>query len=130
MSQLPLSNKFTALKAAMTSNNNAMWDRQPVEADSKIRETRNQTTTDVTSDGLKMVSHFETEQEAIQYATELQKYYDGLNMDVKVSIEMNLEDLDDTAGKTYLQEALKAYEVEQQNDTETKRADLDKKRIA
>ena len=33
------------------------------------------------------------------YATELQKYYDGLNMDVKVQIEANLTHLDDTEDK-------------------------------
>ncbi len=32
----------------------------------------------------------------MEYATELQKYYNGLNMDVKVQIESDLEQLDDS----------------------------------
>ena len=32
----------------------------------------------------------------MKYAAELQKYYDNRNLDVKVQIEMNMEDVDDT----------------------------------
>jgi len=38
----------------------------------------------------------------MQYASELQKYYDGINMDVQVQIESNLEELDDTEGQVYI----------------------------
>lgn len=50
-------------------------------------------------EGFKLVSQFESEQAAVAYATELQKYYDGLNMDVKVQIEANLTQLDDSDDK-------------------------------
>ena len=53
-------------------------------------------------DGFKLVSQFESEQAAMQYASELQKYYDGINMDVQVQIESNLEELDDTEGQVYI----------------------------
>lgn len=42
------------------------------------------------------------------YAQELQKYYNNLNMDVKVQIEANLTELDDTDDKSYLREAFMA----------------------
>ena len=61
------------------------------------------------NDGFKLVSQFENENAAVAYATELQKYYDGLNMDVKVQIEANLTHLDDTEDKQYLQEAMEAH---------------------
>ena len=60
-------------------------------------------------DGFKLVSQFESEQAAVAYASELQKYYDSLNMDVKVQIEANLANLDDTEDKQYLKEALQAF---------------------
>lgn len=41
-------------------------------------------------DGFKLVSQFENEQAALAYASELQRYYDSMNMDVKVQIEANL----------------------------------------
>lgn len=45
----------------------------------------------------------------MKYASELQKYYDSRHMDVKVQIEMNLEDVDDTPGQHYLQQALEGH---------------------
>ena len=63
-------------------------------------------------DGFKLVSQFESEQAAVAYASELQKYYDSLNMDVKVQIEANLANLDDTEDKQYLKEALQAFQKE------------------
>jgi hypothetical protein len=44
----------------------------------------------------------------VTYAQELQKYYNNLNMDVKVQIEANLTELDDTDDKSYLREAFMA----------------------
>ena len=40
------------------------------------------------------------------YASELQKYYDSLNMDVKVKIEANLDEIDDTEDKRYVSESM------------------------
>ena len=57
-------------------------------------------------DGFKLVSQFENEAQAIAYASELQKYYDSLNMDVKVKIEANLDDLNDTEDKRYASESI------------------------
>ena len=61
------------------------------------------------SDGFKMVSQFESEQAALNYATELQQYYDSLKMDVKVQVETNLEELDDTDDKQYIREAFDSF---------------------
>ena len=66
-------------------------------------------------DGFKLVSQFETEEDAMKYASELQKYYDSRNMDVKVQIEMNLEDVDDTPGQHYLHQALEEHAEELEN---------------
>ena len=66
-------------------------------------------------DGFKLVSQFETEEDAMKYASELQKYYDSRNMDVKVQIEMNLEDVDDTPGQHYLHQALEEHADDLEN---------------
>ena len=42
------------------------------------------------------MSNFENEAQAIAYAKELQSYYDSQNLDVKVQIDTNLADMDDT----------------------------------
>lgn len=46
--------------------------------------------------GFQLISQFETEEDALKYAQELQNYYDGRSMDVKVNVEMNLEEVNDT----------------------------------
>ena len=68
-------------------------------ADCQSSERNNTTTGQDMKEGFKLVSQFESEQAAVAYATELQKYYDGLNMDVKVQIEANLTQLDDSDDK-------------------------------
>ena len=59
--------------------------------------------------GFKLVSQFESEGDALKYAQELQKYYDSRSMDVKVQVEMNFEEIDDTPGQKYLGEAIENY---------------------
>lgn len=54
----------------------------------------------------KLVSQFDTEDDAMKYAAELHKYYNQRDMEVKVEIQMNLEDVDDTPGQRYLSEAI------------------------
>ena len=43
-----------------------------------------------------VMSNFENEAQAIAYAKELQSYYDSQNLDVKVQIDTNLAEMDDT----------------------------------
>ena len=58
------------------------------------------------------------------YAQELQRYYNNLNMDVKVQIEANLTDLDDTVDKAYLREAFMArHKKEKEEANETQKID-------
>ena len=45
---------------------------------------------------LNMTSNFESEAHALAYAKELQNFYDSQNLELKVEIETNLRDLDDT----------------------------------
>lgn len=52
-------------------------------------------------DGFKLVSQFENEEAAMEYAKELQEYYDSRNVDVKVQIEANLAAMDDSIDKRY-----------------------------
>lgn len=63
-----------------------------------------------TGDGFKLVSQFENEDAALEYAKELQKYYEYRNIDVKVQVEANLANMDDTADRQYLQEAYNTYQ--------------------
>ena len=101
----PLQNKLTSFKSAKSSN------FQTEKSQNKIvklpTEEVNPLTQDLVSqDGFQLVSQFETEADALKYATELQKYYNDLNMDVKVQVELNLENIDDTVNKTHLMAAM------------------------
>lgn len=46
----------------------------------------------------------------MEYAKELQMYYDARNVDVKVQIEANLAAMDDTDDRQYIEEAYNSYQ--------------------
>ena len=57
----------------------------------------------INSSFLNMTSNFESEAHAMAYAQELQHFYDSQNLELKVQIETNLRDLDDTATDEQIQ---------------------------